>query len=52
MNLARVVTVLALGQALAGIRIIWQLARTARGERIATSDTPVPGSASRSWCQC
>ena len=43
MNLARVVTVLALGQALAGIRIIWQLARTARGERIAASDTPVPG---------
>jgi dolichol-phosphate mannosyltransferase len=43
MNLARVVTVLALGQALVGIRIIWQLAKTARGERIATSDTPVPG---------
>jgi dolichol-phosphate mannosyltransferase len=43
MNLARVVTVLALGQALAGIRITWQLARTARGERIAASDTPVPG---------
>ena len=43
MNLARVVTVLALGQALVGIRIIRQLAKTARGERIATSDTPVPG---------
>ena len=43
MNLARVVAVLAVGQALVGIRIIWQLARTARGERIATSDAPVPG---------
>src|SRR5215211_5195278 len=43
MNLARVVTVLVLGQAIAGIRIIWKLARTARGERIATSEAPIPG---------
>jgi dolichol-phosphate mannosyltransferase len=43
MILARMVSLLALAQALAGIRIIWQLARTARGERIAMSDVPVPG---------
>jgi dolichol-phosphate mannosyltransferase len=43
MNLARMFILLALVQALAGIRIIWLLARTARGERIATSDEPVPG---------
>jgi dolichol-phosphate mannosyltransferase len=42
MNLARVATVLALAQALAGIRIIWLLAKTARGERIAMSNAPVP----------
>jgi dolichol-phosphate mannosyltransferase len=43
MNLARIVTLLALAQALAGIRIIWRLARTARGERIALSEAPAPG---------
>ena len=43
MSLARMVTLLAVGQALAGIRIIWKLVRTARGERIATYEAPVPG---------
>ena len=34
MNLARFFAVLALVQALVGIRVVWRLARTARGERI------------------
>jgi dolichol-phosphate mannosyltransferase len=43
MSLARLIRLLAVGQALAGIRIIWKLVRTARGEWIATSEAPVPG---------
>jgi dolichol-phosphate mannosyltransferase len=43
MNLARIVTLLALAQAVVGVRVVWRLARTARGERIATSDAPLPG---------
>jgi dolichol-phosphate mannosyltransferase len=43
MNLTRMVTLLALIQAAAGLRIAWRLARTARGERIATSEAPLPG---------
>jgi dolichol-phosphate mannosyltransferase len=42
MSLARIVTLLALLQAVVGIRVVWRLARTARGERIATSDAPLP----------
>jgi dolichol-phosphate mannosyltransferase len=43
MNLTRAVTLLAMAQAAAGLRIAWRLARTARGERIATRDAPLPG---------
>jgi dolichol-phosphate mannosyltransferase len=43
MNLARFFAVLAVAQTLAGIRVILRLARTARGERIAVSDAPLPG---------
>jgi dolichol-phosphate mannosyltransferase len=43
MSLARIVTLLALAQAVVGVRVVWRLARTARGERIATSDAPLPG---------
>jgi dolichol-phosphate mannosyltransferase len=43
MNLVRFFAVLAVVQTLAGIRVILRLARTARGERIAVSDAPLPG---------
>jgi dolichol-phosphate mannosyltransferase len=43
MNWARGITLLALIQAVGGARIVWRLARTARGERIVTSNAPQPG---------
>jgi dolichol-phosphate mannosyltransferase len=42
-RLSRITALLALAQAVAGLRVVWRLARTARGERIATSDAPLPG---------
>jgi dolichol-phosphate mannosyltransferase len=42
MNLARLFTMLAVVQALAGIRVVLRLARTARGERITVTDAPLP----------
>lgn len=38
-----VLTILALLQALAGARVVLRLLRTARGERIAATDAPLPG---------
>jgi dolichol-phosphate mannosyltransferase len=43
MNLARLLAVLALAQALAGITVVLRLARTVRGERIEANDAPLPG---------
>src|SRR5829696_9592163 len=43
MSLARVFTLLALIQTLAGIRVVLRLARTVRGQRIEISDAPLPG---------
>ena len=43
MSLAKILTLLALTQAIVGVRVVWRLARTARGERIATSDAPLSG---------
>src|SRR5919112_1704381 len=43
MSLARFLTLLALVQTLAGIRVVLRLARTVRGERIEISDAPLPG---------
>jgi dolichol-phosphate mannosyltransferase len=43
MNRARCITLLALIQAVGGARVVWRLARTARGERIVTSNAPQPG---------
>jgi dolichol-phosphate mannosyltransferase len=42
MNLAKLFAVLAVAQTLAGIRVVLRLARTARGERIAVTDAPLP----------
>jgi dolichol-phosphate mannosyltransferase len=42
-NLGRFFAALAVAQTLAGIRVMVRLARTARGERIAVSDAPLPG---------
>jgi dolichol-phosphate mannosyltransferase len=43
MSLAKIATLLALAQAIVGIRVIWRLARTACGERIAISNAPLAG---------
>src|SRR5687767_12558218 len=42
-NRSSLLSLVALLQAIAGVRVAWRLARTAHGERIMTREAPAPG---------